>query len=330
MTVFVFVGFDSVLPVPPVVRFWAWYEELYGGVHEELLARRNGYANAAEMRQSKFEEWRREQGMSEERADGHYWILRRLDESAPWSTVPEIAELRTHESHVLADVRVPRWRGFHCIGGDAIVDDPKYVRVVSQIVRPPYAPVSDPQVPPASPSRSQNDTAWLIERNGIHLCLSVESRWVGFTDPRAWRFSTREDAERLIREKGIGDVARAESHGWMSGAPPAEPASAIPTPEARAESVDGLASLGEEALAAVPILARYPHCDSLVLHPHGSCEYCDIDEFAPLHEWRRAHGINYTGENDPSKKPCPAEARRPAETINRWPGNRATPAREAP
>ena len=39
------------------VRFWAYYEFLYGGVYESLIARRYGYASAAEMRRAKFAEW---------------------------------------------------------------------------------------------------------------------------------------------------------------------------------------------------------------------------------------------------------------------------------
>lgn len=84
----------------------------------------------------------------------------------------------------------------------------------------------------------------------------------------------------------------------------------------------------EPPLAPAPdpylsLVQQYPHCDAMVLHPKGSCEYCDLPSNAPLHAYRTANGINCTGEDDPAKKPCPAEARRPKGTIDRWPRNRA-------
>ena len=63
-----------------------------------------------------------------------------------------------------------------------------------------------------------------------------------------------------------------------------------------------------------------PHCDSNVLHAPGRCVYCDRG-FADLQEFRLLHGINFTGESDPAKLPCPATAKRPVETIERWGGN---------
>lgn len=63
-----------------------------------------------------------------------------------------------------------------------------------------------------------------------------------------------------------------------------------------------------------------PHCDSNVLHAPGRCDYCDRG-FADLQEFRLLHGINFTGESDPTKLPCPATAKRPVETIERWGGN---------
>lgn len=70
---------------------------------------------------------------------------------------------------------------------------------------------------------------------------------------------------------------------------------------------------------AFAILGQFPHCDSRVLHRPKECEYCDDHP-----EWqalRILYGINFTGENDPLKSPCPAEARRAAATINKWGGN---------
>lgn len=63
-----------------------------------------------------------------------------------------------------------------------------------------------------------------------------------------------------------------------------------------------------------------PHCDPLVLHPASDCIYCA--KFPNLQQQRIDMGINFTGETDPNKSPDPASLRRPAETINMWPGNR--------
>jgi hypothetical protein len=68
---------------------------------------------------------------------------------------------------------------------------------------------------------------------------------------------------------------------------------------------------------------RYPHCDAYVLHAPGTCEYCDMAEFAALHKYRKEHRVNYTGERDVTKLLCPAEARRGKMTIDKWHGNRA-------
>lgn len=65
---------------------------------------------------------------------------------------------------------------------------------------------------------------------------------------------------------------------------------------------------------------QLPHCDSAILHAPGKCEYCD--RHPDWQELRQSWGINYTGESDPEKLPCPAETRRSLETINRWGGNR--------
>lgn len=78
----------------------------------------------------------------------------------------------------------------------------------------------------------------------------------------------------------------------------------------------------DDYLSLFPIAHRYPHCDPYVLHVAGTCEFCDLPENAPLRLHREIHRINCTGENDPTKKPCPAEARRPKSLIDRWPGNR--------
>lgn len=78
--------------------------------------------------------------------------------------------------------------------------------------------------------------------------------------------------------------------------------------------------LPDPYLSLVP---QYPHCDAFVLHVFATCEYCDLPEMKPLREYREANNINCTGENNPDKKPCPAEVRRSKKVIDKWPGNQA-------
>jgi hypothetical protein len=73
---------------------------------------------------------------------------------------------------------------------------------------------------------------------------------------------------------------------------------------------------------------RFPHCDAFVLHVRGKCEFCDLPENDALHAFREERAINHTGERDPAKATCPAEARRPKDVIDRWGGNRATTAED--
>ena len=71
-------------------------------------------------------------------------------------------------------------------------------------------------------------------------------------------------------------------------------------------------------------LSMYPHCDQNVLHARGTCRYCSSGRYDRLHELRRRFSIAYTGalpESD--QEPCPSEAWRPVDLIERWPGNRA-------
>lgn len=62
----------------------------------------------------------------------------------------------------------------------------------------------------------------------------------------------------------------------------------------------------------------YPHCDSWVLHAPGVCIYCDQHP-----DWQQARirdGINFTGENEEGKAPCPADAAR-GDRHMEWVGN---------
>ena len=52
------------------------------------------------------------------------------------------------------------------------------------------------------------------------------------------------------------------------------------------------------------IRAFSPHCDANVLHAPGTCRYCDA--YSDRQDTRIACGINFTGENDPNKLPCPS------------------------
>lgn len=70
--------------------------------------------------------------------------------------------------------------------------------------------------------------------------------------------------------------------------------------------------------------ARFPHCDARVLHEPKNCEFCDM--FPELQQERIKNNINFTGEGNPNKKPCPAEAARGLKSINSWYGNVAKPA----
>lgn len=73
---------------------------------------------------------------------------------------------------------------------------------------------------------------------------------------------------------------------------------------------------------------QFPHCDEKIVHsPEENCKYCNE---SGLQEIRKAWNINFTGQHDPNKTTCPAEQRRPLNTINKWYGNVPhTPERQA-
>lgn len=63
----------------------------------------------------------------------------------------------------------------------------------------------------------------------------------------------------------------------------------------------------------------YPHCDPQILHsPAWGCVYCD--RHPEEQEMRRRSGVNFTGENNPNKTPCPADLAR-GDTHMQWGGN---------
>ncbi len=66
-----------------------------------------------------------------------------------------------------------------------------------------------------------------------------------------------------------------------------------------------------------------PHCDSTILHAPGACQYCDM--YPAWQQLRERWRLNFTGEHDPDKAPCPSEHSRPPEIRDRWYGNRPYP-----
>lgn len=70
---------------------------------------------------------------------------------------------------------------------------------------------------------------------------------------------------------------------------------------------------------------QFPHCDPLIVHAPGSCEYCDQ---SGLQEVREAWGIAFTDQPDPSKTPCPGIVAR-GKNLQVWSGNRPKPTLES-
>jgi hypothetical protein len=66
-------------------------------------------------------------------------------------------------------------------------------------------------------------------------------------------------------------------------------------------------------------IEQFPHCDPLILHKPGICGACD--GHADWQALRIAWEINFTGEEDPQKAPCPSAKYRPAYQAHRWHGN---------
>lgn len=70
------------------------------------------------------------------------------------------------------------------------------------------------------------------------------------------------------------------------------------------------------------VIKQFPHCDMNVLHRPSTCEFCDLHP-----EWqqlREVWGINFTGETDPAKAPCPSARFRHHRDVHAWGGNRPT------
>lgn len=87
-------------------------------------------------------------------------------------------------------------------------------------------------------------------------------------------------------------------------------------PKTTFEVAEERASKGDTA--AYDKAPRAPHCDPMVLHPVGTCEYCDRAE--ELQEERVRLRVSNTGINN-RDWPCPSTKRRNLTTIHRWPGN---------
>ena len=68
----------------------------------------------------------------------------------------------------------------------------------------------------------------------------------------------------------------------------------------------------------------FPHCDQNCIHRPLSCEYCD-QYASDLQHNRELLNVNFTGENDPSKHPCPSDLRRGLGGAHGWGGNAPRP-----
>lgn len=60
-----------------------------------------------------------------------------------------------------------------------------------------------------------------------------------------------------------------------------------------------------------------PHDDARVLHAPGECRDCD--EHPDWQDLRELWRINYTGQREPSKAPCPSETLCSICRVNRVP-----------
>lgn len=70
-------------------------------------------------------------------------------------------------------------------------------------------------------------------------------------------------------------------------------------------------------------IMQFPHCDPNILHsPKWGCKYCNAHP-----DWqalRETWGINFTGEHDPKKLPCPSLRFRGEDRVHgegAWHGN---------
>jgi hypothetical protein len=68
------------------------------------------------------------------------------------------------------------------------------------------------------------------------------------------------------------------------------------------------------------VIEQFPHCDAAILHAPGACDVCDAHP--DWQQLRQTWSINFTGENDPSKIPCPSTRRRSLNDVHHWPNNR--------
>lgn len=63
----------------------------------------------------------------------------------------------------------------------------------------------------------------------------------------------------------------------------------------------------------------FPHCDSMILHVPGECEYCAQATW--LQEERVRLDVSNTGHTNRAW-PCPADRRRSADDYDAWGGNK--------
>lgn len=78
---------------------------------------------------------------------------------------------------------------------------------------------------PGAPPSPGTEAAWVIERwNGkeAYSKNGCAKGWVGFNDPLVWKFSTREEAAAVIKERDLnqaGDVCEPREHVWLGTSP---------------------------------------------------------------------------------------------------------------
>lgn len=62
-----------------------------------------------------------------------------------------------------------------------------------------------------------------------------------------------------------------------------------------------------------------PHCDPSILHAPGECQFCDL--YPHWQALRELWCMNFTGQYDNDKAPCPSVYFREVGARDRWPGN---------
>ena len=86
-------------------------------------------------------------------------------------------------------------------------------------------------------------------------------------------------------------------------------------------SLNSLSVISSALTAIAPELTQEQWQQEQRFRSSGKCSYCD--EYRQAQDQRAICGINFTGEDDPTKLPCPAEAARGLDNLEHWGGNKA-------